>query len=62
VGDAALLFDPSSTDEITSCLERLWVDDELCKDLVEKGKRHAANWGPAQFRDKLVKIVEALTT
>lgn len=61
VGDAALLFDPSSVDEILSCLTRLWEDDALCRLLVEKGKQHAATWGPSQFRDKLVKIVEALT-
>lgn len=62
VGDAALLFDPSSVDEILSCLRRLWEDDALCESLAEKGKQHAANWGPPQFRDKLVKIVETLTS
>jgi glycosyltransferase involved in cell wall biosynthesis len=61
VGDAALLFDPSSVDEILSCLQRLWEDDSLCESLVQKGRQHAARWGPPQFRDKLLKIVEALT-
>ena len=61
VGDAALLFDPSSVDEILSCLQRLWEDDALCKQLIEKGNEHAANWGPPQFRDRLVRIVEKLT-
>ena len=61
VGDAALLFDPSSVDEIFSCLKRLWEDDSLCATLAESGKQHAANWGPPQFRDRLVKIVEELT-
>jgi glycosyltransferase involved in cell wall biosynthesis len=61
VGDAALLFDPSSVDEILLCLRKLWEDDALCESLVEKGKQHAAAWGPPQFRDKLVKIVEAVT-
>ena len=61
VGDAALLFDPTSVDEIVSCLKRLWEDDALCEVLIAKGKQHAANWGPPQFRDKLLKIVELLT-
>ncbi|HUQ47295.1 MAG TPA: glycosyltransferase family 1 protein [Gemmatimonadaceae bacterium] len=61
VGDAALLFDPKSVDEILSCLRRLWEDDALCSLLVEKGKQHASAWGPSQFRDRLVTIVEELT-
>jgi hypothetical protein len=32
----------------------------LCQHLIEKGKQHAAKWGPPQFRDKLVRIVEKL--
>ncbi len=62
VGDAALLFDPSSVDEIVASLLRLWVDDALCADLAERGRQHAANWGPPQFRDRLLEIVEKLTS
>ncbi|MEP6507805.1 MAG: glycosyltransferase family 1 protein [Gemmatimonadales bacterium] len=60
VGDAALLFDPGSVDQIFDCLERLWTNDALCADLVEKGRLHAAAWGPEQFRDRLLQIVERL--
>ena len=60
VGDAALLFDPASVSEIQDCLNRLWTDDALCADLVRKGLDHAARWGPPQFRDRLVEIVEEL--
>ena len=60
VGDAALLFDPGSVDQIFDCLQRLWTDDALCADLAEKGRHHAANWGPEQFRDRLLQIVETL--
>ena len=60
VGDAALLFDPASVSEIQDCLNRLWTDDALCADLVSKGIEHAAHWGPPQFRDRLVEIVEEL--
>jgi glycosyltransferase involved in cell wall biosynthesis len=61
VGDAALLFDPASTDEISGCMERLWNDDALCEDLARRGKKRAREWGPPQFASRLQEIVEALT-
>ncbi|HYN80924.1 MAG TPA: glycosyltransferase family 1 protein [Gemmatimonadaceae bacterium] len=61
VGDAALLFDPHSVDEIHECMVRLWTDDRLCATLAERGRKHAREWGPPQFRDRLLEVVEALT-
>jgi len=60
VGDAALLFDPKSVDEIADAAERLWVDDALCADLAEKGRLRAESWGPVQFSARLRTIVETL--
>lgn len=39
VGDAALLFDPDSAADIADAIRRLWLDDQLCRDLVEKGTK-----------------------
>jgi glycosyltransferase involved in cell wall biosynthesis len=39
VGDAALLFDPRSVDQIADAVLRLWCDDELCASLVARGRR-----------------------
>ncbi|MDO8502318.1 MAG: glycosyltransferase family 1 protein [Gemmatimonadaceae bacterium] len=61
VGNAALLFDPSSADEIHDYLVRLWTDDDLCAELGRRGREHAARWGPPQFRERFRQIVEALT-
>jgi glycosyltransferase involved in cell wall biosynthesis len=61
VGDAALLFDPNSGDELYDCLVRLWTDDELCRDLSARGREHAARWGPPQFRARLREIIDQLT-
>jgi glycosyltransferase involved in cell wall biosynthesis len=61
VGDAALLFDPKSTQEIAAVMEKLWTDDALCADLIERGKKRAREWGPEQFSARLHKIIEALT-
>lgn len=60
VGDAALLFDPSSVDEIHGAMDRLWNDDALCAELARRGREHAANWGPPQFRARFREIIEAL--
>ena len=58
LGDAALLFDPESVDEIASNLERLWVDDGLCAQLVEKGREHARNWGQKEFNLRFREIID----
>ena len=62
VGDAALLFDPGSVNEIYTCLSRLWSDDALCASLTERGHAHARRWGPAQFQARFREIVGALTS
>lgn len=58
VGDAALLFDPESIEEIASAMERLWTDNELCRNLAEKGKKRSALWGQKQFRERLLRYIE----
>lgn len=58
VGDAALLFDPHSVEEITECVARLWTDDALCAELIKRGKRRSEEWGPEAYRDTLINIVE----
>jgi len=61
VGDAALLFDPNSVDEIADCMGKLWSDDALCAALAERGREHARNWGPVQFAARLRGIIDSLT-
>lgn len=60
VGNAALLFDPGDVDEIADCIERLWRDDALCKNLINKGKKKTAEWGQKQFKEKLEKYLSSL--
>lgn len=61
LGDAALLFDPRSTEQIRDALVQLWTDDALCADLVARGRQHAENWGQPQFNARLAEIVGRLT-
>jgi glycosyltransferase involved in cell wall biosynthesis len=60
VGNAAMLFDPTSISEIQTCLMKLWTDDVLCAELAGRGKAHAASWGPPQFQERFREIVGAL--
>lgn len=61
LGNAALLFDPHSVEQIRDCLVQLWTDDALCADLVARGRKHAENWGQPQFNARLAEIVGRLT-
>jgi glycosyltransferase involved in cell wall biosynthesis len=60
VGDAALLFDPNSTEEMARCIIQLWSDDELCQTLIEKGRMKANVWGPDKFNAAFHNIVATL--
>lgn len=59
LGEAALYFDPESVDEIADCIEKLWIDDSLCKDLIRKGKDHISGYSMNEFSSRLEQIVEA---
>ena len=61
VGDAGLLFDPTSVEELASCIGRLWSDDGLCKQLSLRGRQRAASWGQLQFNESVCAIVRQLT-
>ncbi|MDR2889621.1 MAG: glycosyltransferase family 4 protein [Lachnospiraceae bacterium] len=62
VGDAALLFDPLSESEIAECLKVLWLDDNLCEQLVARGRIRARQWGQQQFTETVLKYIEETTT
>jgi glycosyltransferase involved in cell wall biosynthesis len=58
VGDAALLFNPNSISEIAEIIRKLWVDDELCSKLKEKGLLKTEKWNQKHFGQRLLEIVE----
>ncbi len=41
VGDAGLLFDPASTDEMADAVRRIWTDEELRRSLAERGRKRS---------------------
>ena len=44
VGDAAIVFDPHSVDEIADAIKRLWTEPDLRSDLIARGKRRIAEF------------------
>ena len=62
VGDAALLFNPHSVEEIARCIYLLWTDDDLCQKLVQKGMLHTQKWGHKQFNRRLLEIIRQTTS
>ena len=59
LGNAALLFNPNSVQEIASTIERLWTDEKLRHELIKRGKMWTKNWGQRQFNQRLWEIVRA---
>jgi glycosyltransferase involved in cell wall biosynthesis len=43
-GDAALLFDPEDQEQLTAAVRRLLDDRQLARELVERGRRRAAEF------------------
>jgi len=61
VGDAALLFDPRSVEQIAACIKRLWLDDSLCEDLSKKGLERDQQWNQAHFNKQLSSIIDNIS-
>ena len=45
-GDAALLVDPTDTEQITTAMQRLATDDALCDDLRRRGRERVLRFDP----------------
>jgi glycosyltransferase involved in cell wall biosynthesis len=58
VGDAALLFNPESADEIANCIRQIWNDDELCRELSRRGRQRAEKWSKRRFQGRLKEIID----
>lgn len=60
VGEAALLFNPESVEEMSDCILRLWSDDNLCSELAMKGRIRDKAWRAASFNNRFSAIVSDL--
>ena len=62
VGDAALLFDPNSDEEIAETLISLWTNDGLMTELVERGYKKSKEWNQNKFNTQLQSIINSILT
>lgn len=58
MGDAALLVNPSSVEEIKSGIYRLWTQDDLRQKLILRGKRKLSGYTFSDFCNKWNNILE----
>lgn len=58
IGEAGLLFDPNSIDEIVSIMKKLWTNDTLAKKLQELGYQKSENWQQSHFNRKFLDILK----
>lgn len=58
-GDAALYFSPSSDEEMSAQMIRLWKDEVLIEQLSEAGRNRTRQWGQTQFEKCLGEILLA---
>ncbi len=61
IGDAGLLFDPTSPQDIAAAIDRLLGDPALRSTLVERGFRRMAEVTHANYAERLGGIVDAVT-
>lgn len=57
VGDAGLLFNPDSPEEIADCIRKLWTDANLREEMIKKGYRRVGAWTREDFSNRVLKIV-----
>lgn len=57
VGDAGLLFDPDSPEEIAECILSIYKNPIKRDEMIRKGYERTQNWSTIQFEEKFVEIV-----
>ena len=60
VGDAGLLFDPDSPKEMADCIKKMWLDEGMRLEMINKGYKRAAKWTSKEFGDRLEKIINKI--
>lgn len=59
-GGAALLFDPRKPTEICAAIERISGDQNFARELVRRGHRRAAAFGPLEMANAYLRIFKSL--
>lgn len=57
VGNAGMLCDPNSVEEIADCIEKVWTDEELRQGMIRKGYEQSKKWTEETFKKRFLKII-----
>lgn len=60
VGDAGLLFNPDSPEEMAECIKKMWCDDHLRQQMIQKGYKRMGRWTQENFCEKLGRIINKI--
>ena len=60
VGNAGLLFNPDSPEEIADIIQQLWKDEELREKMKHLGYKRVRKWTEVEFGERLRKIISML--
>ena len=57
VGNAGLSCDPNSAEDIAACIEKVWSDEKLRQDMIQKGYERSKKWTANAFKKRFIKII-----
>lgn len=60
VGNAGLLFDPDSPEEIAACIKIMWLNESIRQEMIRKGHQIISKWNIESFAERLQKIVNQI--
>ncbi len=60
LGDAALYLNPGSIEDISENMVNLWINPDLCAELIKKGTKKTQSWNIKAFSMRLEEIINDL--
>lgn len=60
VGNAGLLFNPDSPEEIAACIKIMWLNESKRQDMIRKGRQIISKWNIESFTERLQKIINQI--
>jgi glycosyltransferase involved in cell wall biosynthesis len=58
-GDAAMYIDPFDADELANAMQKIASDEELRKQMKQKGLIHAQKFTPAQCAEAVMRVYQS---
>jgi len=58
VGDAGLLFDPNNVEDMAEKIYKVWIDENLRKELIKKGYERVKDLTPENYAKQWEKVIE----